>query len=135
MARRARGAPLLLLLAACAGPAPCPPGTEPATRAELLLGRNRDGVPAVPDAAWAAFLDAEVTPRFPDGFTVLDAAGQWRDRHGVVEREASRVLLVLLPGTGMAAAATRLEPVAEAYRRRFGQDAVGRTVQASCAGF
>lgn len=33
----------------------------------------------VSDEDWRAFLAAEVTPRFPDGLTVIDAAGQWRD--------------------------------------------------------
>jgi hypothetical protein len=33
---------------------------------------------AVSDAAWSHFLAAVMTPRFPDGLTVIDAHGQWR---------------------------------------------------------
>jgi hypothetical protein len=45
---------------------------------------------------WRAFLDREVTPRFPDGLTVLDAYGQWLD-HGKKEpsRLRSKVLVIL----------------------------------------
>jgi len=41
-----------------------------------------------------AFLQEEVTPRFPDGLTVLTAYGQWRDRSGEISREPSRVLAI-----------------------------------------
>ena len=45
---------------------------------------------------WLAFLDKEVTPRFPDGLTVFDAYGQWLD-HGqtVPSRLRSKVLVIL----------------------------------------
>jgi hypothetical protein len=45
---------------------------------------------------WRAFLDREVTPRFPDGLTVLNAYGQWLD-HGKKEpsRLRSKVLVIL----------------------------------------
>jgi hypothetical protein len=32
----------------------------------------------VSEAAWRAFLDKEVTPRFPSGLSVLDVYGQWQ---------------------------------------------------------
>ena len=35
-----------------------------------------DGI--VSDAAWTQFLSEIVTPRFPNGLTVVDANGQWR---------------------------------------------------------
>jgi hypothetical protein len=33
---------------------------------------------AVSDAAWSRFLAGVMTPRFPDGLTVIEAHGQWR---------------------------------------------------------
>jgi hypothetical protein len=45
---------------------------------------------------WRAFLDREVTPRFPDGLTVLEAYGQWRDRgRAEPSRLRSKVLVIL----------------------------------------
>jgi len=50
----------------------------------------------ISDAQWRAFLDKEVTPRFPDGLTVFDAYGQWLFR-GAAEpnRLRTKVLVIL----------------------------------------
>ncbi|UFN51289.1 DUF3574 domain-containing protein [Roseomonas sp. OT10] len=135
-----RGAALaaLPLLAACmAQPAPggCPAGLAPGMVAEAFLGRDRAGAPEVSEAELAAFLAEEATPRFPDGLTVLDAAGQWRGADGGVLRERSRLLVIALPGADAAQAAARLAPLAEAYRTRFRQEAVLRVVRPACLGF
>src|SRR5262249_34434642 len=78
-----------------------PPGQIPAgetlTRSELFFGRSRPDGRTVTDAEWAAFVDEEVTPRFPDGLTILDAIGQYRDRSGRILREATKVLLIVHP--------------------------------------
>lgn len=50
----------------------------------------------VTDAQWRAFLDKEVTPRFPDGLTVFDAYGQWLFRGDPSpNRLRTKVLVVL----------------------------------------
>ena len=52
--------------------------------------------PAVSDEQWRAFLDREVTPRFPDGLTVFDATGQWRNRTtNTIGRLRTKVLVIL----------------------------------------
>lgn len=111
-----RAAALLpLLLAACAGPAPgCPAGTGPATVAEAYFGRNLDGRAPVGEAEWRAFLADTVTPAFPDGLTVLDGLGQWRDGAGRILQEGSKLLIGVLPAQDAAAARARMRPVAEA---------------------
>lgn len=124
-----------LALGGCAATPPCPAGTSAATFAELAFGQNVGGVPRVTDADWAAFLAEEVTPRFPDGLTAWDAAGQWRGPDGRIGREASKVLWIALPGVGMVEAAARVAPMAEAYRARFGQESVMRSFRAGCVGF
>ena len=112
---------------------PCPAGTERYAEYRLFFGRNRGGVEVVSDAEWRAFLAEEVTPRFPDGLTVVDAAGQWRGPSGTIERERTKVLLVLAaPGAeGM----RRTGEIAEAYKHTFGQGAVLRVVGSACASF
>ena len=112
---------------------PCPAGTERFTEYRLFFGRNRDGAEVVSDAAWRAFLAEEITPRFPDGLTVVDAAGQWRGPTGAIERERAKMLLVLaLPGPeGL----RRTDEIAEAYKRAFGQESVLRTVASACVSF
>jgi len=112
---------------------PCPAGTERYAEYRLFFGRNRGGVEVVSDAKWRAFLAEEVTPRFPDGLTVVDAAGQWRGPSGTIERERAKMLLVLAaPGAqGM----RRTGEIVEAYKRTFDQDSVLRVVGSACASF
>jgi hypothetical protein len=47
--------------------------------AELVFGRSSDDPahPSVSEADFTRFLNEEVTPRFPDGLTVIDAQGRW----------------------------------------------------------
>lgn len=67
-------------------------------RSELYFGVGTEGDAAsnISEAQWRAFLDKEVTPRFPDGLTVFDAYGQWlfRGKDGP-ERLNSKVLVIL----------------------------------------
>jgi hypothetical protein len=130
---------LPLLLAGCAAPAAapaaCPAGLSPATVAEAFFGRNAGAREAVSDADWTRFLDEVVTPAFPDGLTVLDAAGQWRGREGRVARERTKLLLVALPGGTPAQATARLTPVIAAWRDRFGQESVMVATREGCVGF
>jgi hypothetical protein len=129
----AAGAGLALLggLPAClpvAGPF-CPAGARPQLVAELYFGRNIGPRLGVSDADWRRFVDAEATPRFPDGFTVLDAAGQYRDG-ARIGREPSKLLLVTAPDTEEAR--RRLADLAEAYKRRFRQQSVLTVTRTSC---
>lgn len=127
---------IMAQLAAPGSPAdepPCPTGTERYAEYRLFFGRSRGGVEVVTDAAWRTFLAEEITPRFPDGLTVTDAAGQWRGPSGSIERERAKVLLVLAaPGDeGM----RRTGEIAAAYKRAFGQGSVLRVVGSACASF
>src|SRR5258707_8051902 len=55
----------------------CDAPQRPMQQIELMFGRSIAGHLRVGEAAWSRFLAREITPRFPDGLTVLDAAGQW----------------------------------------------------------
>lgn len=72
-------------------------------RSELYFGVGEESGPAgraqaepISEAQWRAFVDREVTPRFPDGLTVFDAYGQWLFR-GAKEpnRLGTKVLVIL----------------------------------------
>jgi hypothetical protein len=126
----------LLLLAGCAAaPQPCPVGASPATNAEAYFGRNVKTRAPVTDAEWARFMSEVVTPAFPDGLTVLDGAGQWRNAAGQINREDSKILLLVLPWQDQAAASARLAPVTAAWKARFAQDSVLTVFRQGCAGF
>jgi hypothetical protein len=125
-----------LLLAGCATtpPAPaCPTGQNYQQTAQLFFGRNIGGKPGVSDAEFRRFVDEELTPRFPDGLTVLDGGGQWRGKEDVLIREASKVVLIVLPRGRDANG--RIEAVRAAYKTRFQQESVMVLTQGSCVSF
>jgi hypothetical protein len=133
-----RRAALLLpaLLAACAAPQPpCPEGTTQATVAEAYFGQSRRDAPAITEGEWRDFLAATVTPAFPDGLTVLDGRGQWRRADGTILSEASKVLVVVLPGADAAAARARLRPVEDSWKARFRHQSVLTVYRSACVGF
>jgi hypothetical protein len=127
-------AALAPLLAGCATlqPLGCPGGASPKAVAELYFGRNIGPRLGVSEAQFRSFLDREVTPRFPEGFTVLDAHGQWREG-GLIVREPSKVLVVALSDEARDRA--ELAAVAEAYKARFRQQSVLTMVRSACVSF
>jgi hypothetical protein len=98
----------------------------------MLFGRNIGERVGVSEAAFRRFVDEELTPRFPDGLTVVDAQGQYRDG-AVLIREPSKLVLIALPNAADAQA--RLKAASEAYKRRFNQQSVGLIISRSCVSF
>lgn len=110
----------------------CADGLKARTTAELFFGRNIGEAPGVSDADWKQFVDEEVTTRFPDGLTVIDAAGQWRAADGVIVREPSKVLLLIL--SGEPGEQEKIEAIRTAYKTRFRQEAVLLIERRGCVG-
>ena len=123
-----------LLCGACALSPAAPQPAEAWQRCELFFGQSIPGGGQVSAEQWQAFVDREVTPRFPQGLTVLQAEGQWRNAQGGIDREASRVLVLLLPDDD-ADASARLDALRARYRERFRQEAVGRACTAARVAF
>jgi len=112
----------------------CHSGQQPRLIAELLFGRDIGRHVGVSEAAWARFVARELTPRFPDGLTVTDTVGQWRDRdNGGVVHEPGKHVEIALPGNADDDAS--LEAVVSAYKRAFHQQSVGVIVQTACVSF
>ena len=130
----------LLLLAGCAAPPqPVPhscllPGEREMLVAELFFGRGIKGRSPLGDAEWSEFAATAITPNFPDGFTVFDGKGQWRNpRTGEIIRDSTKILLVAAPRSPDVA--SRLAAVIDAYKARFHQQSVGVITREACAVF
>lgn len=110
-------------LAGCAEwvPPSCQAGLKPMTEAELFFGRDIPGGGQVGEEDWRRFLDEEVTPRFPDGLSVQDLYGQWKNKDGITREPSKRLTIVL---TGTAEQQAKLAAIRVAYKRRFHQDSV-----------
>ena len=90
-------------------------------RTTLYFGLSRPKG-SVSELEWQIFLRDEVTKRFPDGLTVWQAEGQWLNRAGSIDREQSKVLLLVHPDTAPARQAVKA--VIDAYRKTFEQQSV-----------
>ena len=129
----------IMLLAALTGCATaprlpaCPAGQQWLRTAQMFFGRNAGGKTAVSEAEFRKFADEELTPRFPDGLTILDGGGQWRGEENRLIREAAKVVLIVLPKSGDASA--KIEAVRNAYKARYRQESVMLVTQASCVSF
>ncbi|MET9436572.1 DUF3574 domain-containing protein [Streptomyces sp. NPDC006551] len=102
----------------------------------LFFGTERpDGGPDVTDRQFMAFVDKEVTPRFPGGLTVQDGRGQWRDGNGTIERERSYELILLYPAAEATVHDPQIERIRRAYRTAFAQESVARLDEPTRADF
>jgi hypothetical protein len=99
----------------------------------LFLGMARPGG-SVSRYEFNQFVEAEVAPRWKEGFTIVEANGVWlsEQRH-ITEHEPSRVLIRFHDGS--AAASADIEAIRDAYIKAFTQDAVLRTDRMTCADF
>lgn len=125
--------------AVCAGAASagsasaCPQGLRPANTAQLFFGRSMGDGGEVSDADWRSFVDAEVSPRFPDGLSISDVYGQWKSPAGDFVREDSKALFIVL--AGKPGERQRLDLIRDAYKRRFHQQSVLLVEQPACVAF
>jgi hypothetical protein len=124
-------------LSGCAGPGTpyCAPGYgRPMLVFDLFFGKSIPQRGDLTESEWLRFLDDTIAVNLPDGFTVFDAAGGWKDpvTHRTI-REAAKVLLTALPDAP--ASLEAVDRVRSAYQLRFRQQLVGMTVQHACGSF
>ncbi len=132
----------LTMLAGCAAPPhpqPAPyscllPTEQRTLVAELFFGLGIKGREPLTAAEWADFAARVVTPNFPDGFTVFDGEGQWRNpRTGRIAHGPTKILLVAAKREPDLA--HRLAAVIDAYKTRYHQQSVGLITRDSCTAF
>jgi hypothetical protein len=112
--------------------AECTRPSRELVRRELVFGAARSNADPLSESEWQSFLDSVVTPRFPDGFTVLNGHGQWRGQDGLT-REQSRILVIWHDRSPNRDA--DIEAIRAAYKLRFDQESVLRIDGVSCVSF
>jgi hypothetical protein len=127
-------AAMSLALAACVSSRHpgCKPGEQLAVQDTLYFGTNRAPGPVTADE-WAKFLQLSVTPRFPQGFTVSNASGQWRGADGTIVHESTYVLSLIHPDGAPSEAA--IADIVASYKSAFEQESVLRSRAETCTSF
>lgn len=127
----------VVALAACdewgEGRIACPEGSDRWTEYQLFFGLSQNDGGTISKEEWREFLAETVTPRFPDGLTVISGNGQWRDSSGEVLREGSKLLIIYAPPGEDGRRA--IDEISEEYERRFDQESVLRVIGSACVSF
>jgi len=120
------------LVSACAAlPGPqCAPPASAGSIDRVYFGHARPDGGEVSDEEFQAFLREVVTPRYPQGLTLVRASGQWRSSDGRVVDERSTVLE--LAHAASATDRVLVGEIVDEYKRRFRQEGVLRVTQPAC---
>src|SRR5688572_23262582 len=106
-------------------PAAAKPKFTAYQRTELFFGLDKPTGGMVTAEEWDKFVAEIVTPRFPDGFTVDDALGQYLDGNTLI-REKSKQLILIYPRKLKTSASRKIEEIRRAYIKAFDQKSVLR---------
>lgn len=127
------GAAVMYRLILLDGIVACRSGASTLARLELLFGTGKKDGSEVTEAEWQDFLATVITPRFPDGLTVLSGYGQWHTDEGKPDRENLRVIVIWYERSRQGE--EKIEAIRNAYRERFEQESVMRVDGVSCVSF
>jgi hypothetical protein len=113
---------IFLLLAPVVSSADQHPWPEASVlQTQLYFGQRSADGEGVSEQAWTRFLAEIVTPRFPDGLTILDAYGQSHASGNLqpddVRAGATKLLIIVHPNTAEAQVA--IGEIKAGYRQRF----------------
>ena len=102
-------------------------------RTELLFGLSRSSGADITEEEFQSFIDQQVTPRFPEGLTLLTGNGQFQDSTGNIIQEGSKLLILLYPFSKDRSAL--VDEVRAEYKSEFQQESVLRVDEHSCVSF
>lgn len=104
-------------------------------RTELFFGLSKAKGAEVTNSEFQRFVDREITPRFPDGLTLLVGQGQFKNSSQVIVREPSRLLILIYLMEKGNNSNQKIEEIREVYKKTFQQESVLRTDDLSCVSF
>jgi hypothetical protein len=96
---------------------------------ELYFGLSQVDGTIISDREWQDFVDRYITPRFREGLTIIDAAGQWQGQTGQTIHEPSKIVIIYHHRSYEAERA--IESVRADYKALFHQESVMRVSEAT----
>lgn len=107
----------------------CASGERVSISEILYFGTNKPGG-VVSFEEWSRFLREVVTPKFPDGFSVWQASGQWQGNDGTLIKESTFVLSLVHEREP--SLEKNVRAIISEYKTRFQQEAVLRMKSHVC---
>jgi len=98
---------------------------EEMVETRLYFGLQSADGEKVSKKGWENFLVDDVTPRFRDGYTVVDARGLWKSQSGESVAERSKLLIIVHPKSQKAI--NDIAAIKWDYVKRFKQESVFHT--------
>lgn len=96
-------------------------------KSELYFGLSIPTGGMVDSQQWQHFVDTAISTRFPDGLSIVDVSGQWKDLNtGDIDKEPSRMVIVLYAQAARREASAKLNAIKQSYCKTFQQQAVMR---------
>jgi hypothetical protein len=89
----------------------------------MFFGLSEHGTP-IANEQWQDFVDKAITPRFPEGLTIVHANGQYRSSGGEVAKEPTAILILLHKKENFRRDDALLNSIAKEYDVRFQQESV-----------
>ena len=88
----------------------------------------------ISEIKWRDFLDREVTPRFPEGLSVLDVYGQWLSKgHTTPERLHTKLLIIDYPDSPDNR--NKVDSIRAAWKKMTGDQSVLRVTEPADVSF
>lgn len=109
---------------------PCPAPRQSWNKVELYFGLSRSNGSLISNRQFQHFVEREIVPRFPGGFTVLHGDGYWQAPSGRPVHEPSRVILIWYRPNAESEA--RVEALRARYKVLFKQQSVLRADVSGC---
>ncbi|MBD2434183.1 MULTISPECIES: DUF3574 domain-containing protein [Fischerella] len=98
--------------------------TKTLIKDELYFGLSKPGGKTVSEVEWQLFLNRVITPRLPDGLTVMDVYGQYLDSSGKLTREKTKLVILIYENSQTKN--QKIEEIIASYKRTFRQESVLR---------
>ncbi len=132
-----RAAPVAVVAAPTLTGDPSHPGqTQGWVDTKLYFGLGPADHPeqGISEAQWRAFLDKQVTPRFPSGLSVVDVYGQWQGKdEPAPERLRSKMLII--DYLDSRENRDKIEAVRAAWKQKTGDQSVLRVTESADVSF
>jgi hypothetical protein len=104
------------------------------TRLYFGLGPADQPGQGISEAEWQQFLDKQVTPRFPEGLSVLNVLGQWQGKtESAPERLRTKMLIIDYPDTQRNR--EKVDAIRAAWKQKTGDQSVMRVTEPADVSF